>query len=49
MSGKLTPFSFTDPNDASVHANCRFDQDAIEVRCVGAGQWATTLRIVECL
>jgi hypothetical protein len=45
--GRLRQFSFTDPNDGSAHAKCRFDQDAIEMRNLGAGQWSTSVRVVE--
>lgn len=47
--GRRRGFSFTDPNDGSVHVKCRFDQDVIEVVNVGAGQWSTSLRIAEYL
>jgi hypothetical protein len=45
--GRHRGFSFTDPNDGSVHPKCRLDQDAVEARNVGAGQWATTLKLAE--
>ena len=46
VGGQLRTFSFTDPDNV-VHAKCRFDQPALEVRFVSPGVHAIQLRIVE--
>lgn len=33
--GRMWPFSFTDPDDASVHPNCRFGTDILDIQHAG--------------
>jgi phage-related protein len=47
MGGRYKQFSFTDPNDNSVHAHCRHDMDGFAAKYLGAGQCAVTMQIAE--
>jgi hypothetical protein len=47
MRGKLRTFTLRDPETGDDIENCRFDSDAIAIRCLGAGQWATSLPVTE--
>ena len=47
LAGKYNSFSFTDPNDNSVHAHCRLDTDTFQAKYLGAGQCAVTVPIQE--
>jgi hypothetical protein len=45
--GRMWPFSFTDPDDASVHPNCRFDQDVLDIQHAGVNNNQLKVQIVE--
>lgn len=47
QAGRFARFTFTDPDDASVHTKCRFDDDVFEVRHNAPNQNSVTLRIQE--
>ena len=47
QGGKLRPFSFTDPNTGTTHANCRLNMDTLAVRWIGAGQCSVTVELAE--
>lgn len=47
MRGPLRAFTMHDAQTGGNVTNCRFGSDALEVRCVGAGQWATDLVVRE--
>ena len=46
-NGRWRTFSFTDPDDASVHTKCRFAGDTFEVKYVGPAHNSVTLVIEE--
>lgn len=47
MGGKYNTFSFTDPEDLSVHSNCRFGQDSITIQYVSVSHRSTTTTVEE--
>lgn len=47
VNGPVGEFRFQDPQTGTWYEHCRFDQDTIEVRYIGPGQCAMTLKIVE--
>lgn len=47
MHGPLTAFSLTDPNDATVYANCRFSSEELVVRYEDFGRVSVSVTIEE--
>lgn len=47
MRGRWQEFTFTDPQDASVHIHCRLDVDQIEAKMVDPGYVSTSLIVSE--
>lgn len=47
MNGRWSSFTFTDPDDLSVHTKCRFGSDLFEVRHLGPNQNAVSLTVTE--
>lgn len=47
MGGQYGEFTFTDPEDATVHTKCRFAQDDFSARYIGPNHAAVTLAIQE--
>jgi hypothetical protein len=47
VTGRLTTFSFTDPDSGLTYPTVRFDQDAFGYTYVALGQASTTLQLVE--
>jgi hypothetical protein len=45
--GRWGQFSFTDPDDASPHTKCRYDDDVLQIVTVGPNQNSVMLRIQE--
>lgn len=45
--GRWGTFSMTDPEDGSVHTQCRFDQDVLEINHMAPDQNSVTLNILE--
>jgi len=45
--GRWATFSFTDPDDATVYANCRYDDDALVITHQQKGVNSLTLKIIE--
>ncbi len=47
QAGRFTSFSFTDPWDNTVHANCSFDDDSIALQFEGPSKGVTQVTIRE--
>jgi hypothetical protein len=45
--GRYGTFSLTDPDDSTVHANCRYDLDQMEIQHLSPNVNSTVLRIME--
>lgn len=45
--GRMWPFSFTDPDDSSVHPNCRFGSDKLDIQHAGVNNSQVKVMIVE--
>lgn len=45
--GRLEAFDFTDPEDSTLYANCRFGMDSLEIRYEGPNHCSTKVIIEE--
>jgi hypothetical protein len=47
MEGRLRTWSFTDPDDNSVHSHCRFDMDSLEIQAASFNLNRVTVKLRE--
>jgi hypothetical protein len=47
QGGRAGHFSFEDPWDGTVYADCSFEQDSMEIGCAGEARFETALTIRE--